>query len=254
MAGARPVIDFMFADFMLDALGEIANQIAKMQYMSSGRLSMPILLRGCIGIGHSAATHHSGSYYSVFAHFPGLQVVVPSNPYDAKGLLKHALRCNDPVIFLEHREILTAKGMVPEGDFEIPFGQGKIVRSGRDVTVVALASMVRLVLKSAETLEQEGISVELIDPRTIVPLDFELIAKSLSKTGRLLIVEEAFGPFGFGAEVAARIADQSFDDLDAPIRRLTGVHTPTPYSPPLEAAVIPTIDSITQAIRELVAE
>jgi 2-oxoisovalerate dehydrogenase E1 component len=254
MAGARPVVDFMFADFMLDALGEIANQIAKMQYMSSGRLKMPILLRGCIGIGHSAATHHSGSYYSVFAHFPGLRVVVPSCPRDAKGLLKHALRCNDPVMFLEHREVLGVKGPVPEGDFEIPFGQANIVREGRDVTVVALASMVHLAMKSASALEGEGVLVELIDPRTVAPLDIETIARSVSKTGRLLIVEEAFGTFGLGAEIASQLVDKGFDDLDAPIRRLTGSHTPTPYSPPLETAVIPNVESISQAIRDLAEE
>jgi 2-oxoisovalerate dehydrogenase E1 component len=254
MTGTRPVIDFMFADFMLDALGEIANQIAKMQYMSSGRLKMPILLRGCIGIGHSAATHHSGSYYSVFAHFPGLRVVVPSNPRDAKGLLKHALRGHDPVMFLEHREILAFKGQVPEGDFEIPFGQAQVAREGSQVTVVALAVMVHRTLKSCEILEREGISVELIDPRTVAPLDVDTIARSVSKTGRLLIVEEGFGPFGLGAEIAAQLVDRGFDDLDAPIRRLSGAHTPTPYSPPLETAVVPSVEAITQAIRDLVAE
>jgi len=254
MTGTRPVIDFMFADFMLDALGEIANQIAKMQYMSSGRLPMPILLRGCIGIGHSAATHHSGSYYSVFAHFPGLRVVIPSNPGDAKGLLKHSLRCDDPVVFLEHREILAVKGPVPEGDFEIPFGQANITREGRDVTVVAMALMLHRTLNACDALEREGISVELIDPRTVAPLDVETIGRSVGKTGRLLIVEEAFGPCGLGAEIAARLVDKRFDDLDAPIRRLTGAHAPTPYSPPLEAAVVPSVENIIQAIRDLVAE
>ncbi len=254
MTGTRPVIDFMFADFMLDALGEIANQIAKMQYMSSGRLKMPILLRGCIGIGHSAATHHSGSYYSVFAHFPGLRVVVPSNPRDAKGLLKHAFRCDDPVIFLEHREILGIKGEVPDTEFEIPFGQANLLREGKHATVVSLSLMLHRILKSCEVLEREGISVEVIDPRTVAPLDVTTIAQSVAKTGRLLIVEEAFGPFGLGAEVAAQLIDQGFDDLNAPIRRLTGAHTPTPYSPPLEAAVAPSVEMITQAIKDLIAE
>jgi 2-oxoisovalerate dehydrogenase E1 component len=244
----------MFADFMLDALGEIANQIAKMQYMSSGRLKMPILLRGCIGIGHSAATHHSGSYYSVFAHFPGLRVVIPSNPRDAKGLLKHALRCDDPVIFLEHREILGVKGEVPETEFEIPFGQANVLREGKHATVVSLSLMLHRTLKSCEALEREGISVEVIDPRTVAPLDGTTIGQSIAKTGRLLIVEEAFGPFGLGAEITAQLVDQGFDDLDAPIRRLTGGHTPTPYSPPLEAAVVPSVEMITQAIRDLIAE
>ena len=164
MTGTRPVIDFMFADFVLDSVGEIINQIAKIQYMSSGRLKMPILLRGCIGIGHSAATHHSGNYYPMYAHFPGLRVVVPSTPHDAKGLLKRALRSSDPVIFLEHREILGVKGPVPDGDYEIEFGRAAVVREGSDVTVVALALMVHHTLKVCEQLASEGISVELIDP------------------------------------------------------------------------------------------
>ncbi|MSQ97118.1 MAG: dehydrogenase [Gemmataceae bacterium] len=254
MTGTRPIVDFMFADFVLDAMGEIINQIAKMQYMSSGRLKMPILLRGCIGIGHSAATHHSGSYYPIFAHVPGLRVVVPSTPYDAKGLLAHALRCHDPVVFLEHREVLNVKGSVPEEDYEIPFGQAAIVRPGKDVTVVALAAMVHQTLKVSEALASQGISIEIIDPRTVAPLDVETILTSVRKTGRLLIAEDSFGPFGLGAEIAAHIADVGFDELDAPIRRVHGAHAPTPYSPPLEKAVVPNADHIAQAVRELIAE
>jgi 2-oxoisovalerate dehydrogenase E1 component len=254
MTGTRPVIDFMFADFLLDAVGEVLNQIAKMQYMSSGRLRMPILLRGCIGIGHSAATHHSGNYYPLFAQFPGLRVVVPSSPFDAKGLLTRALRGDDPVLFLEHRELLSLKGPVPPGDYEIDFGKATVVREGRDVTVVALAFMVRQALKACEVLAGEGISVDLIDPRTVAPLDADTIAASVGKTGRLLIVDEAFAPCGVAAEIAARIADQAFDDLDAPIRRLNGAFAPTPYSPPLEAAVVPNPDVIARAVRDLLAE
>jgi 2-oxoisovalerate dehydrogenase E1 component len=254
MTGTRPVIDFMFADFVLDAVGEIVNQIAKMQYMSAGRLRMPILLRGCIGIGHSAATHHSGNYYPMYAHFPGLRVAVPATPYDAKGLLHHALRCDDPVLFLEHRGLLATKGPVPEGPYEIPFGQAAVVREGKDVTVVALAAMVRHALTACERLAREGVGVELIDPRTVAPLDTETVARSVNKTGRLLIVDEAFAPYGIGAEVAAQLCDRGFDDLDAPIRRLNGAHTPTPYSPTLEAAVVPNADTIAQAIRDLLAE
>ena len=254
MSGTRPVVDFMFADFVLDAVGEIINQIAKIQYMSSGRIKMPVLLRGCIGIGHSAATHHSGSYYSMYAQFPGLRVVVPSSPYDAKGLLKTALNCNDPVLFLEHRELMTVKGPVPEEEYAIEFGRASVVRPGQQVTVVALALMVHKTLKACEILEKEGISVELIDPRTVSPLDTDTILKSVSKTGRLLIVDESFAPCGIGAEIAAQLADRGFDDLDAPIRRLNGVHTPTPYSPSLESAVVPDVEAIAQAIRDLVAE
>ncbi len=254
MTGTRPIVDFMFADFVLDSVGEILNQVAKIQYMSSGRLRMPILLRGCIGIGHSAATHHSGNYYPMYAHFPGLRVVVPSNPYDAKGLLTRALNSHDPVLFLEHREIMGIKGPVPEEDYEIDFGRAAVVREGKDVTVVALAFMVHQTLKACAVLEQEGIFVELIDPRTVAPLDFETIHASVRKTGRLLVVDEAFGPFGIGAEIAALMADTGFDDLDAPVRRLNGAHTPTPYSPPLEAAVVPNPTTIAQAIRDLILE
>jgi len=254
MTGTRPVIDFMFADFVLDGVGEIVNQIAKIAYMSSGRLKLPVVLRGCIGIGHSAATHHSGNYYALFAQFPGLRVVVPSNPRDARGLLRHALRGNDPVLFLEHREILAFKGPVPTGAEEIGFGKAAIVRAGNDVTVVALAFMVHQTLKACAELAREGISVELIDPRTVAPLDIDTIAASVARTGRLLIVDESFAPCGIGAEIAAQLADRGFDDLDAPIRRLNGAWTPTPYSPLLEAAVVPTPAAIAQAIRDLAAE
>ena len=254
MTGTRPVVDFMFADFVLDSVGEIINQIAKMQYMSSGRLKMPVLMRGCIGIGHAAATHHSGSYYSMYAHFPGLRVVVPSSPRDAKGLLKTALTCDDPVLFLEHRELMSVKGPVPEEEYFIDFGQAAVVREGTDVTVVALALMVHKVLAACETLATEGISVELIDPRTVAPLDVDTIIRSVAKTGRLIIVDEDFAHCGIGAEIAAQLADRGFDELDAPIRRLNGKASPTPYSPTLEAAVVPNAETIAQAIRELCAE
>ena len=251
MTGTRPVIDFMFIDFLNDAFGEIINQIAKMQYMSSGRLRMPILLRGCIGIGHSAATHHSGSYHSIYSHIPGLRVVVPSTPYDAKGLFTRALRCGDPVLFLEPRELMATKGPVPLEPYEIEFGEARIAREGRDVTVVAIALMVRRSLAAAEQLAREGVSVEVIDPRTVSPLDTNTILASVKKTGRLLIVDEAFSPCGLGAEIAARVADAGFDDLDAPIRRLNGAFAPTPYSPPLEKAVTPQVEDIVRAIKDL---
>jgi 2-oxoisovalerate dehydrogenase E1 component len=254
MSGTRPVVDFMFADFVLDAAGEIINQIAKIQYMSSGRLQMPVVLRGCIGIGHAAATHHSGSYYSMYANFPGLRVVVPSNARDAKGLLKTALACGDPVLFLEHRELMGTKDDVPEGEYYIEFGRASVVQEGADVTVVALALMVHKTLAAIQLLKAEGVSVELIDLRTVAPLDIDAILKSVAKTGRLLVVDEAFGPFGVGAEIAARIADVGFDELDAPIRRLNGKSSPTPYSPPLEEAVVPSTEAIAQAIRDLCAE
>jgi 2-oxoisovalerate dehydrogenase E1 component len=254
MTGTRPVIDFMFSDFVLDAVGEIINQIAKMQYMSSGRLKMPVLLRGCIGIGHASATHHSGNYYPMYGHFPGLRVVVPATAADAKGLLKTALNCDDPVIFLEHKEILSVKGPVPDGEHFVEFGKARIAKAGKQVTVVALAHMLHKSLQAATKLEAEGISVEVIDPRTVSPLDSDTILDSVHKTGRLLIVDEAFAPYGFGAEVSARVAEDGFDDLDAPIRRLNGAFAPTPYSPPLEGAVVPNVDAIVAAIRSLVDE
>ena len=257
MTGSRPVVDFMFFDFILDAMGEMINQIAKVQYMSSGRLKMPVVLRGSIGIGGSAATHHSGSYYPIFAHIPGFRVALPSTPYDAKGLLKTSLRGDDPVLFLEHKLLLNTKGQVPDDDYTIPFGVARVARDGGPTaraTVVALASMLRKTLDACDQLAKEGISIEVIDPRTIAPLDTATILQSLHKTGRLLIVDETFAPCGIGAEIAAQAVDQAMDDLDAPVKRLNGAHAPTPYSPPLEAAMIPNAATIEQAIRDLLAE
>lgn len=254
MTGTRPVIDFMFIDFINDAFGEMINQIAKMQYMSSGRLKMPILLRGCGGIGHSAATHHSGTYHSIYTHIPGLRVVMPSTPLDAKGLMAHALRSNDPVLFIEHRELMAIKGPVPEQHYEIPFGQANVVREGSDATVVAIALMVHHAIKAAEQLAAEGISIEIIDPRTVSPLDTDTILQSVAKTGRVLIVDEAFQPCSVASEIAAQIADAGFDDLDAPIRRLNGAFTPTPYAPTLEKAIVPQVEDVVQAIRDLLEE
>jgi 2-oxoisovalerate dehydrogenase E1 component len=233
MAGARPVVDFMFIDFELDALGELFHQTSRIQYMSQGRIKMPILLRGCIGIFGSAGPHHSGNYYPLFMHVPGFRVVVPTTPADAKGLIKTALRCNDPVLFLEHKGLLNVRGPVPDGEHLVPFGRAAVVREGNDVTVVAIALQVKHTLEAAARLEQEGISVEVIDPRTLAPLDTATIAASVHKTGRLLIVDEDLAPCGVGAEIAAQIVDQAFDDLDAPIRRLNGAFVPTPYSQPM---------------------
>jgi 2-oxoisovalerate dehydrogenase E1 component len=254
MTGARPVVDFMFVDFLNDAFGELVNQVAKMQYMSSGRLKMPVLLRGCIGVGHSAATHHSGSYYSIYSHIPGLRIVVPSTPYDAQGLFTHALRCDDPVLFLEPRELMSVKGPVPAEPYEIEFGKARVVQEGRQITVVAIALMVQRVLTAARQLTEEGFSIEVIDPRTVSPLDTTTILASVKKTGRLLIVEEVFAPCSLAAEIAAQAADAGFDSLDAPIKRLNGAFAPTPYSPVLEKAVIPNVESIAEAIRSLINE
>ena len=254
MTGSRPIVDFMFVDFINDAFGELINQIAKMQYMSSGRLKMPVLLRGCIGIGHSAATHHSGSYHAIYSHIPGLRVVVPATPYDAKGLFTRALRCDDPVLFLEPRELMSVKGPVPADFYEIEFGKARIHREGTQVTAVAIGQMVPRTLAAANELAAQGISVEVLDPRTVSPLDTAAILASVRKTGRLLVVDESFGPCGLASEIAAQVAGAGFDDLDAPIRRLHGGFAPTPYSPTLEAAMIPNTATIAAAIQDLVNE
>jgi len=256
MGGARPVVDYMFFDFALDALGEIINQTAKIQYMSDGRLKMPIVLRGCVGIGSSAATHHSGNYFSLFAHIPGLRVVAPTTPRDGKGLLKTAIRSDDPVIFMEHRAVLSQRGEVPEASADeiIPFGSASIRRRGRDITVVGISHMVDLALTAADSLAADGIDVEVIDPRSLAPLDVDTLLESVARTGRLLIVDEDYLPCGMGAEIAAQVADRGFDDLDAPVRRLNSQHAPVPYSPTLEAAIVPTPEQIAQALRDLVAE
>jgi 2-oxoisovalerate dehydrogenase E1 component len=256
MTGTRPVVDFMFLDFALDGMGEMINQTAKMQYMSSGRLTMPMVMRGAIGVGGASATHHSGNYYPFFAHIPGWRVVLPTTPRDAKGFMKTALRGDDPVLFLEHKLLLNVKGEVPDVDADecLPFGQAAVRREGSDVTVVALTIMVQRSLEAAELLAKEGISVEVIDPRTVAPLDVDTIVASVHKTGRLLVVDEDFAPCGIGAEIAAQVMERGFDDLDAPVRRLNGLHTPVPYSPPLEAAVTLNTQQIAEAIRALVGE
>lgn len=256
MAGARPVVDFMFFDFVLDAVGEMINQTAKIQYMSSGRLTMPMVMRGAIGVGGSSATHHSGNYYPFFAHIPGWRVALPTTPRDAKGLMKTALRGDDPVLFLEHKMLLNVKGEVPEIDADecIPFGKAAIRREGSDVTVVAMTIMVQRTLEAAEQLAKEGVSVEVIDPRTVAPLDIDTVLESVHKTGRLLVVDEDFAPCGIGAEIAAQVMERGFDDLDAPVRRLNGLQSPVPYSPPLEAAMTPNRNQIVAAIKSLMAE
>ena len=210
MTGTRPVIDFMFADFILDSIGEIINQIAKMQYMSSGRLKMPVLLRGCIGIGHSAATHHSGSYHALYGQVPGLRVVMPSNAFDAKGLMLRALRCDDPVMFLEHREILNAKCYVPENDYEIEFGTAAVVREGTDVTIVTYGATLQRAFAAANQMQEEhGISVEVIDLRSLSPWDQTAVYDSVKKTSRVIVVgaDNATVPAIMGWETAGSVAE-----------------------------------------------
>lgn len=253
-AGARPVADVMFLDFALDALGDLIHQTPKMQWMSQGRLKMPLVIRGCIGILGSAGAHHSGNHYPMLMHIPGYHVVMATTAYDAKGLFKTALRSDDPVFFLEHRGVIYGRGPVPEKEYLIPFGQASVRREGTDVTVVAIAYMVNKTLEACEQLAKEGISVEVIDPRTLVPLDMDTILASVHKTGRLLIVDEDYTTCGVGAEIAAQVVARGFDDLDAPIQRLNGMAVPAPSSPPLEAAVIPNPGTIAAAIHDLLAE
>jgi 2-oxoisovalerate dehydrogenase E1 component len=252
--GTRPIVDFMFIDFLADAFGDMFNQMCKLQWMSGGRLKMPIVVRGCVGVGQSNAAHHSGNYYPFFMHIPGFRVVMPSTPADAKGLLKSAIRSNDPVLFLEHKSLLTLKGPVPEGEYLIPFGQAAVRRTGRDLTVVGIGFTVKQALDAAEQLAPEGISVEVIDPRTLAPLDIDTILASVHKTGRLLVVDEDFAPCGVGAEIATQVMERAFDDLDAPVRRVNGLFAPAPYSPPLYAPMVPNVKSIVQAMRDLLAE
>jgi 2-oxoisovalerate dehydrogenase E1 component len=253
MTGLRPIVDIMFADFGLDALGMLINQAAKICYLSDGRLKVPLVFRGCIGGGNSSAAHHSGNYYPFFMHIPGFKVVLPATPYDAKGLLKAAIRDDNPVVFLEHRSLLNVKGPVPEEEYLLPFGQARVALEGRDVTVVAISAMLHRALEAAERLAAEGASVEVIDPRTLMPLDIETILKSVQKTGRLLIVDEDYSPCGAGAEIAAQVAERALDYLDAPIRRVNMGFATMPFSPPLEKALLPNVETIAQALRDLLA-
>ena len=252
--GARPVVDFMFIDFLTDAFGDMFNQMSKLQWMSSGRIRMPIVVRGCVGVASSNAAHHSGNYYPFFMHVPGFRVVVPSSPADAKGLLKTSIRCDDPVLFLEHKNVLNLKGPVPEGEHLVPFGKASVVREGSDVSVVGIAFMVRKALEAAEELSKEGISVEVIDPRTLAPLDIDTILASVRKTGRLLVVDEDFAPCGAASEIGTQVMERGFDDLDAPVKRLNGLFCPAPYSPSLCENLVPTTATIVQALRDLLAE
>lgn len=251
--GARPVIDFMFLDFELDALGEIINQTSRLHWMSNGQVKVPIVLRGGVGVA-STGPHHSANLFSVFMHIPGIHVVTPVFPGDAKGLLKTSIRSDDPVIFLEHKKLLKTKGPVTDGEYLVPFGKANVVRPGKDLTIVGISYMVLEALNAASALEKDGLSVEVIDPRTLAPLDIDTILESVSKTHRLLIVDEDYSPCGAGAEIAAQVMERGFYELDAPVRRLNGAFIPAPYSPPLEAAVVPNPAGIAKAAQALMVE
>jgi len=251
MTGMRPVVDIMFGDFLTLVMDQLANQAAKTHYMSGGRLKVPLTLRTTMGATRRSAAQHSQSLHAWVAHVPGLKVVLPSTPADAKGLLKTAIRDENPVVFIEDKMDYTVKGEVPEGELEIPLGVADVKRAGEDVTIVATSSMVRVALAAAEQLESEGISAEVIDPRTLVPLDRDALVASAQKTGRAIVVDEGHRSYGASAELAAVLAEGAFWSLDAPVRRVAALDVPIPFSPPLEDATVPTPDLVAQAAREL---
>ena len=249
--GLRPVVELMFVDFFGVAMDQIFNQAAKLRYMFGGQVKVPLVIRTAIGGGMSFAAHHSQVLYSIFAHVPGLKIVIPSTPHDAKGLLKTAIRDDDPVMFFEHKMLFPMKGHVPKEEYLIPFGQADIKRSGQDVTIVATALMVHKALEAAKKLDTEGVQAEVIDPRTLVPLDKKTILESVKKTGKLVVVDEDYERCNFAAEVAAIVADEVFDYLDAPIKRVATPSVPIPYSPALERYVLPDENKILKAVKEI---
>ena len=253
VTGMRPVAEIMFMDFTTISMDQLVNQAAKIRYMFGGRASVPMVLRTPAGSGTGAAAQHSQSLETFFCHVPGLKVVAPSSPADAKGLLKAAIRDDNPVIFVEHKLLYKAKEPVPDGLGPIPLGTATIKREGEDLTIIAYSQMVHRALEAAETLAQEGIHPEVLDPRTLSPLDEEAIIASVKKTGRVLIAHESVKRAGFGAEIAAVIAGgEAFDYLDAPIQRLGGTFAPIPYNPNLEKAAVPQAANIVAAARVLV--
>lgn len=250
-AGLRPVAEIMFDDFLGIVLDELGNQAAKARYMFGGKMKIPMVLRASCGAGIRAAAQHSQSLEAWCAHVPGLKTVAPSTPADAKGLICAAIRDDNPVVFLEHKLLLGVTGDVPEGEYLVPLGKAEVTREGDDVTLVTWSAMVQQSLKAADLLAAEGVSCEVIDLRTIVPFDREAILESVAKTHRLVIVHEAVRTGGFGAEIAAIVADEGFDLLDAPIKRVTAPDTPVPFSPVLEDAYLPNADKIKAAVLNL---
>lgn len=248
--GLRPVAELMFVDFFGCCMDQIFDQGAKLRYMFGGKAKCPVTIRTQIGAGVSAAGQHSGCHYSVFAHMPGIKCVVPSTPADAKGLLLSSIRDDDLVMFFENKVLYGSKGEVPEGTEGIPLGVADVKREGDDVTIVAISRMVHEALGAAEALSAEGIEAEVIDPRTLSPLDEETILNSVAKTHRLLIVDEDNPRCSVATDIAAMVADRGFDTLDAPIKRVTAPHTPVPFSPPLEQFYVPSAERIADAVRE----
>ena len=255
MMGMRPIAEIMFMDFLTISMNQLVNQAGKIRFMFGGKAKIPLVIRTPAGSGTGAAAQHSQSLEAWFVHAPGIKVVAPATPYDAKGLLLTSIRDNNPVLFMEHKLLYRTKGIVPEGDYSVPLGQAVVSRAGQDLTIIAYSIMVPRALEAAEQLAEEGIEVEVIDLRSLKPLDNETIIKSVSKTGRVLIAHESPKTGGFGGEVAAMIADsEAFDFLDAPIRRLCGRDIPIPYNRNLERATVPQVEDIVSAARDLALE
>jgi pyruvate/2-oxoglutarate/acetoin dehydrogenase E1 component len=251
-AGLRPVIEIMFIDFITLAMDQLVNHAAKLHYMSDGQLRIPLTVRVQCGISGAMGAHHSQSLEAWLAHVPGLKVVMPANPADAKGLLKASIRDDNPVVFIEHRGLYWTKGEVAAGETVVPIGRASIVRQGEQITIVALSSMIAPALAAATELQSQGISVEVIDPRTIAPLDLETIANSVKKTGRMIVAHEAVEHGGIGAEIVARVQHEAFHYLDSPILRIAAPFAPVPASPTLEKEFLPNKEKLTAAVREAV--
>jgi pyruvate dehydrogenase E1 component beta subunit len=252
LTGLRPVAELMTINFAFSAMDHIVNEAAKLHYMFSGQFLLPLVIRAVGGGGRQLAATHSQTPDVVFAHFPGLKVVSPGTPEDAKGLLKASIRSNDPVLFIEHATMYQVRGEVPEGDYTIPIGKSKVQRPGKDVTVVAYSKGLEITLKAAETLAQDGIDVEVVDLRTLRPLDMEPVLESFKKTNRAVIVEEGWRSFGVGAEVSSRIYEEAFDYVDAPIKRVAQKEVPLPYNRTLEQMALPQVEDVIHAVKEVV--
>ena len=251
MTGLRPVVDIMFGDFVTLIMDQMVNQAAKVHYMSGGKWRVPMVLRTTLGATRRSAAQHSQSLHAWFCHIPGLKVVLPSTPYDAKGLLKTAIRDENPVAFFEDKMMYRLKGPVPEEEYTIPLGAADIKREGTDITIVATSSMVQVALGAAKLLEEAAISAEVIDPRTLWPLDEKTLINSARKTSRVIVMDEGYGRYGVAAEIASVISEGAFFDLEAPVKRLGAMHVPIPFSPPLEDATVPTEQSVFEAARAM---
>jgi pyruvate dehydrogenase E1 component beta subunit len=251
MTGMRPIIDIMFGDFIGLAMDQIVNQAAKVHYMSGGKLKVPLVIRTTLGATRRTAAQHSQSLHAWVSHIPGLKVALPSTPYDAKGLLKTAIRDDNPVVVFEDKMMYQLKGLVPDADYTIPFGVADVKRAGTDITLVATSSMVQIALAAASLLEQLGVSAEVIDPRTTFPLDKEALITSAQKTSRAIVIDEGYERYGVTAELAAVIAEGAFYYLDAPVKRLGAMDVPVPFSPVLEDQTVPTAEVVTQVAKTL---